>query len=301
MRTKVYRKQVIEGYAVPAFIRNANNYFVNLYVYENGRVADWNFEDFEHFKKDVEKGWVRTMVPDGENISIFELGSFTITNGNWLYSNESFIEHIASLIAELNPHLDNQYVYRPKKIKGITYGESGNGTVYKDAPRYPNDSMPNKTDGESTNLFYKSGDKYYMVSLSVFADETFRVDRLQESIIVSQQQLEQWIADGILLTAIPDGSLVEIYGLGSFIITQTDYTEEIQNKLLALKDAIRKLKGEPTTVRICIDALEAYNQNPSGENKEKLKQAYEAIPEHHRVYVGDMDTRDSEVISIIYE
>ena len=31
-----------------------------------------------------------------------------------------------------------------------------------------------------------------------------------------------------------------------------------------------------------------------------LRAAYEAVPEHHRMYVGDMDTKDVAVRMIIY-
>lgn len=297
---KVYKKQILEGVAVPAFIRNGANYFVDLCVYENGRVADWNFEDFSHFVQDVQKGWVRVSVPDGEGISVHGLGSFYITDGTWLYNKESFVDYIAAVIKELNPHEDNIFTYREKIIGKVRYGESGTGTVYKEQEHYKNDPFPKKIDGDSINLFYRGADQYFLVNLIVYPDNTFEISRIEHPTHLTHEQLLQMVADGILLTAIPDNTPVTIYGLGSFTVSGTNYVETIENKLLEVKDILSKLQGLPTTVKICIAALETYNKNPTEENKKHLKESYENIPEHHRMYVGDMDTRDSEVTSIIY-
>src|SRR5688572_28447570 len=130
--TKIYKKQTIEGYSIPAFIKNGNHFFVDLEVYENGRVNCWNFEDFEHFKKDVNRNWVDLSIPDNNQISIHGLGDWIIDNGNWLFNKETFIEYVQSLIKELNPNLENIYKYNQKKINGVTIGENRNGTVFKE-------------------------------------------------------------------------------------------------------------------------------------------------------------------------
>lgn len=112
--TRVYRKQTIEGVSIPAIIRNGNYFFVDIDVYENGRIECWNFEDFDHFKQDVMRGWVSLASPDNDEISIYGLGSWTIQNGNWLFNKDSFIDYVQSLIKELNPTLENLYKYSKK-------------------------------------------------------------------------------------------------------------------------------------------------------------------------------------------
>lgn len=96
--TKVYRTQVIEGFSIPAIIHNSSYFFVDIEVYEDGRVACWNFEDLEHFKQDVKRGWVAVSIPDQEDISIHGLGSWTISNGRWEFNEQRFIEYVLSLI-----------------------------------------------------------------------------------------------------------------------------------------------------------------------------------------------------------
>ncbi|MBP6722692.1 MAG: hypothetical protein KA239_10225, partial [Bacteroidia bacterium] len=124
--TKVYRREIVEGYSIPAFIHNGAHFFVDIDVYENGRVECWNFEDFEHFVRDVQRGWVSLSVPDNKAISIHGLGGWIVGDGNWTFNEETFIAYVESLIAELNPKFENMYTYTEKIINGVRIGESGN-------------------------------------------------------------------------------------------------------------------------------------------------------------------------------
>ncbi len=44
----------------------------------------------------------------------------------------------------------------------------------------------------------------------------------------------------------------------------------------------------------------SYLVEPTDFYKEELRKAYEAVPEHERCYLGDMDTRDSDFRRILY-
>jgi hypothetical protein len=43
----------------------------------------------------------------------------------------------------------------------------------------------------------------------------------------------------------------------------------------------------------------AYNDNPGQEQRERLRLAYEAVPEHLRMYCGDMDSKDGPIRRIL--
>ena len=103
--TRVYRKQIVDGVSIPAIIHNGHYFFVDLHVYEDGRVECWDFEDFEHFKKKVNNGWVVLNIPDDSEISVHGLGIWTIVDGNWTFTSKSFVAYVLSLIKEMNPHL----------------------------------------------------------------------------------------------------------------------------------------------------------------------------------------------------
>ena len=298
--TKVYRKQIIEGFSIPAIIKNGSYFFVDIDVYENGRVECWNFEDFEHFKKDVQKGWVSLNIPDEKEISIHGLGNWTIQNGNWIFNKDSFIEYVQNLIKNLNPKLENIYKHSEKTINGVRIGESGNGTIYKELKKDENDIFPEKINGNSINLFYKIGKEYALVKVNAFADHTIQLSRLESPIDLTLEEFEKYIEQKDILTEIPLNSDVTIYGLGDFKVTNNLYVTSIEDKLLEIKDILGKLNGQPSTIEICRENHKAYINNPTIENKNKLKASYENIPIHQRIYVGDMDTKDIEVRMIIY-
>lgn len=298
--TKIYKKQTIEGYSIPAFIKNGSHFFVDLEVYENGRVNCWNFEDFEHFKKDVNRNWVALSIPDNNQISIHGLGDWIIDNGNWLFNKETFIEYVQSLIKELNPNLENIYKYNQKKINGVLIGENGDGTVYKEIKKYPNDIFPKKINGQSVDLFYKVLKDFYLVKVNVFSDSTIQISRLENPIELTFEEFENVIQEEKLVTEIPLNATVFIYGLGNFTVTEAQYTTKIEDKLIEIKDILRDLNGQPSSIDICREAHQNYISNPTVENRKKLKISYENVPDHQKMYVGDMDTKDIEVRMIIY-
>lgn len=298
--TRVYRQQVIEGFSIPAIIHNSSYFFVDIDVYADGRVECWHFEDIEHFKKDVRKGWVVPGIPDNNEISIHGLGSWTIINGSWTFNKESFIDYVLSLIKALNPNLENIYKYSQKIVNGIRIGENGRGLIYKEHKRTPNDLFPDKVDGESVNVFYKVNDAYYLTKVVVFPDLTISLCRLEKTVDITLQEFEELINREIIVTEIPSNTQINIHGLGSFTVQECQYTTDIKEKLLEVKDIIRNLKGEPSTIDICREAYQQYINHPTAQNKEQLKISYERVPDHQKMYVGDMDTKDIAVRMIIY-
>lgn len=298
--TKVYRTQIIEGVSIPAFIRNGNYHFIDLDVYEDGRVNCWNFEDLEHFKKDVYRGWVSLSVPKDESISINGLGCWTVDSASWTFDNNSFIEYVLSLIKTLNPEMDNIFTYRQKVINGVRIGESGTGTIYKPYSKHPNNPFPEKIKGDSINLFYKVEEEYYLIKVTVYADLTINLGRLEKPLDVSFSELEELVEKKIVVTELPSHAKVAIYGLGNFTVSENDYVMDIHQKLLEIKDMLSTLKGEPDSITVCRQAYQQYIDNPTLENKELLRISYENVPEHNQMYVGDMDTKDIPVRMIIY-
>ncbi|PSL26343.1 DUF7638 domain-containing protein [Chitinophaga ginsengisoli] len=296
--TRVYRKQIIEGVSIPALIHNDSYFFTDLDVYEDGRVSCWNFEDLEHFKKDVRRGWVALSVPENEYISIHGLGKWSVKNASWTFDSETFIEYVSSLIKELNPHMENIFKYRQKVVKGVRIGETGTGIIYK--PENPKDIFPEKIEGNSTNLLYRSGDEYYLVKATVFADLKISLNRLEKPLDLTFAELQELVDKKVVLTELPAQARVCIYGLGSFNIGECGYVIAIDQKLLEIQDQLRELRGEPGSKQICIEAYNKYLENPVSENKEQLKVSYENVPAHERMYLGDMDTKDIPIRMIIY-
>lgn len=299
---KTYRKKVIEGVSIPGIIKNGTHFFVDLEVYEDGRVQCWNFEDFEHFKKDVNRGWVAINIPDGEEISIHGLGDWKISSGVWIYkSKNELIDYVWSIVQVLNPTLNNLYTYIEKKVNGIRIGESGSGNIYKEKKRSKNDPFPEKIEGEGINLFYKDeASVTHLVRVDVYENHSIVINRLKQPLEITVIQLEKMIEEKRIFTELQLGEEVHILGLGKFINEEEIFANEISEKLLEIKDTINVLNGNPSRIDLCREIFQNYLDNPTEELKEQLKQAYENIPEHERMYVGDMDVKDTAVRMIIY-
>nr|WP_295868200.1 hypothetical protein [uncultured Chitinophaga sp.] len=297
---KIYRQQIIEGVSIPAIIHNDSYFFVDLDVYADGRVNCWNFEDMEHFIKDVNRGWVTLSIPDNRNISIHGLGSWAITGGAWLFTPEKFIGYVRELVKTLNPGMLNMYKYHKKVINGVAIGESGNGHLYKENKKSPHDIFPETIVGDGLNVFYKLKGDYHLVKLNIFPDQTFQLCRLEMPMELTTAELEEMIASAVIVTAPPVGARVHIYGLGSFTVKEADYAVDIREKLIEIREIVRGLNGEPSSVQVCREAYQQYIADPTARNKALLKVSYENVPDHHKMYVGDMDTKDIAVRMIIY-
>ena len=299
-RTPVYRTVILNGLKIPGIIHNGGYHFTHFDVYEDGRVANWNFEDFEHFIKDVHEGWVVTSIPDSEEISCFNLGAWKIGDGYWYYTPDTYIAYIRSLVLELNPDWINIHTFQKQVVNGVIVGESGASTLYKVDTMKPDKYFPKKVKGEFYTVFYVLEDKYYLVRLLLFKDGIIAIHGCGDELLLDLDELRELITIGQVCSTLAMSSRVVIENLGEFTVLEEGYSNDINDLLAEIEDDYRKLNGQKTSNEFCLEALEVYKANPSEGLKEILKEAYERVPEHLRMYLGDMDTRDSEIIEIIY-
>ena len=64
-------------------------------------------------------------------------------------------------------------------------------------------------------------------------------------------------------------------------------------------ELVAEVSHESTAYDRCINAYHAYLVEPTENARERLREAYEEVPEHERMFLGDMDTRDSDIIRIL--
>ncbi|OGM97920.1 MAG: hypothetical protein A2817_01775 [Candidatus Yanofskybacteria bacterium RIFCSPHIGHO2_01_FULL_39_8b] len=149
--------------------------------------------------------------------------------------------------------------------------------------------------GQALSVFIHNGD-YHLVDLKVFQDG--KIDCWD---LIDFEEFKKKIASGWVQTSIPDGSQVSVFSLGRFKIKDSSMYIKETELIKEVKDIIDELNGKKTTSEICRGVFEEYNQSPTEENKQKLKTAYEDIPEHNRCYVlGDMNEKDYPIRYVIY-
>ena len=83
-------------------------------------------------------------------------------------------------------------------------------------------------------------------------------------------------------------------------IEKINYFVEKSQKFKEIEDMMKKVCEEETTLELCKEAYFEYLTDPCDYTKEKLRKAYEAVPEHERMYLGDMDSKDWDYRRILY-
>jgi hypothetical protein len=292
--SRIVRTRRIEGRTTPAFIYNAGYFLHNLAVYEDGLVDCWELVDLPLFRKKLRNSWVSTEVPDGQHLHVHHLAGWTVAEGTWALDAGGLVDRIRELVRELNPRMENLYELREES-----------GPYALGLPR----AEPVRTErtgtharlifGERTWVLVRS-DKVYLADLRAFADGSIELGHLPKPESLDLARLERAVRDGRVLSSVPPGTRIEIHGLGSFVAAEEHWSVKIQEVLRSVPDLIDSANGRRDSVGRCILAHEAYQADPTEQHYQSLQDAYEAVPEHCRPYVGSMETKDQPIRSILY-
>lgn len=114
------------------------------------------------------------------------------------------------------------------------------------------------------------------------------------------EEVAELFSNGILFTESNLPFEVTISDLGEVRFAEVLYAANIEEKQKELLDLFNKLKGVKTTLEVCREAYYNFLANPSDNNRSYLKEKYELVPEHERIYLGDMDSKDMDYQRIIY-
>ncbi len=298
--TTIQRKQILNGVSIPSIINNFHFYLVKTSVYEDGLIDTQGMADLNLFKAKLNNGKIRISLDDGAELFIFSLGKFVIANGEWLHTKESYYNYVCSLVKELNPKWENIYSFY-----GADRDKRGGGHIhYVGSPYYipnPEWAFPQKSFGEGFYIIYWDEDSYYyLAEMTIYKDGYVEFTNMPYLRSCRFKDIATLIAENKLRTNVPLGVRLHIYNLGSFTIVNQDYMLDIQLKYAEMQDVYHTLQGGEGCVEKCVRLLEEYKKNPTDNQRQLLKAAYEAIPQHMQMYVGSMDEKDSEVRHILY-
>lgn len=297
----IYRATIVKGISLSGIIKNGGYHLTTFDVYENGRVSDWNFEDFNGFLKDVKKEWVVCSVPDGQELSCFNLGAWIIKDATWYYTPDTYIEFIKSLITQMNPNWINIHTYQERQVNGIRIGESGEGTHYRPIPRYKGDIFSDRLNGAPFRLFQVKEGVYYLVFVVLYKDASLSVFALDGEQQMTFDDFKAAAERGEYQTSLAPNSQVVIEHLGEFVIEQEEYSNDLHDVIGEMEEEYREMRGEKTFSDQCKELFETYEKEPTEALKEQLKVAYESVPEHLRMYIlRDQDSKDYPIIEVLY-
>lgn len=292
---KIYRKQLISGESVSCIIHNGGSYFLtNLSVYADGVIDCWEHVDLDGFQKKLECNWVVTNIPSGKCLSVSNVGNFKVSDAKWLYNKDTYYEHILDVIRSFDPDMTN--IYRtPKALAHDNFKPCGGAENFKFYGKY----LREFHEGESCYIFYNDNGKTNLTLLTAYADKTFSIEAAGEHYYTPEQIFE--MLDNMTLDkTLYENTWVHIDGLGELLLEQSPKEYKIDEIKKEIKEMLLRTAGEQTDFDKCVDAYHYYLTHPDKWARENLKKAYEALPESRRMYLGDMDDRDSDYIRIIY-
>ncbi|MDE6727623.1 MAG: hypothetical protein K2J80_06750 [Oscillospiraceae bacterium] len=293
---KVYRQQRVEGVTIPAVIRNGSYFWHSMAVYEDGTVSIWEKVDLENVPQKIAAKKLMFCVPEGGELSVFELCSLKIVSAQWKYEEQSFYDHIVETVKSMNPEMENIYkttLREQAKWKEYHVAFSASPTPCKLGTKFGYDLL----NGDSAHIFLHNDGKLLLTELYCYKDETFSIDGLDRFFELSD--IEKMFNDKILVTKPKSGEKITLGDLG-IIEAEADLAVLPKNKLAEIRNKSLRVQGKPDAHEAAINAYHAYLVEPNEFYKNKLRVAYEAVPEHERCYLGDMDTRDSDFRRILY-
>ena len=292
---KIYRYQRVEGKYFPGIIKNVNYFFTTVALYEDGIINCWEKVEFHNIKNVIEKGWLCCEAPNGKNISIFQVGDYTIKSAKWKYNKETYYKTIIDNLKELNPKIESINKIT-REISEEDYKKEMLVTSNPFKLEYKK-NFYQWFDGDNTFILYNLGGQLYLTTLTVYEDKTFEIGLLEEKYF-SLEEIKEMFEKNILTTEVKDRFFIKDFA--EIEIEKINYFIEKEQKFEEIKDILRNVCGEKTTLELCREAYFNYLEDPCDYTKNELKKAYESVPEHERIYLGDMDSKDWDYQRILY-
>jgi predicted NAD-dependent protein-ADP-ribosyltransferase YbiA (DUF1768 family) len=143
-------------------------------------------------------------------------------------------------------------------------------------------------EGTTRPVFIHNGDTYFLANLRVYADGVIDCWGL-----VDLDGLREKLRTGWVATSLEPGARASAHHLASWRFSEPRAWVTAEQLLGEVADDIDTLNGRPDSTRRCHLALDRYLKSRSEPDRIALRDAYQAIPRHMRVYaLSDMDRKD---------
>jgi predicted NAD-dependent protein-ADP-ribosyltransferase YbiA (DUF1768 family) len=143
-------------------------------------------------------------------------------------------------------------------------------------------------EGTTRPIFIRNGDTYFLTDLRVYADGAIWCWEPVDLAGLREKLRTGWVA-----TSLPPGARASAHHLASWRFSEPQMWVTAEEILGEVADDIDTLNGRPDSTARCHRALARYLESRSEPDQIALREAYQAIPGHMRVYaLGDMDAKD---------
>jgi hypothetical protein len=292
----------VRGFDIPIFIHNGNYYLVSLELYEDGLVHCWELIELDRLPQKVSQGWVNLQAPIGATIGIHDLGNAIVKDVDWLFPNEAILEIAQKGLEELNPtkqNLKDVQSLKQEQAAKLNIPAAMIGVSRWRPHPYRITKKGEEILGRKVPLFYSQPEETLLTNCIVYSDGTASLG--SDKTLLPLSEIQKMLDAEILMTSVEDDTWVTILGLGRFQVASGWWRIEKDEVWKEIRNLFNVLNGQTDLVSLCFQAFLAYQSNPSEGNRELLRDAYEAVPKHHRVYTqGSQDDKDNDIKRILY-
>jgi uncharacterized protein (TIGR02996 family) len=288
----------VHGKAIPVFIHNFSYHLSTVDVYPDGAIYCWGYVDLPLFRGKLAEGWVVPRAEVGDAVSIHNLGQARVRAAEWERTPDDIEREVIAAIQEFNPAMqglldmqgtDVEVHDGVRQCKGSDLGQGKLYRISVDGDEVLGDELP---------VLEAVGDGFRLRRWLIYADGLSQLDYANE--LVPLEAVARMFEEGRLTLSVPAGAWVTLDGLGRFQAGDGWWVIKPAERVREAADLVDLLNGGKGSRVTCFEAHEAYQADPSEERREALRAAYEAVPEHLRMFCGDQDTKDWPIRQILY-
>lgn len=293
----------VKGLALPIFIHNGSYFLNTLDIYVDGVAECWGLVQIDDLQAKVDSGWITTAPPVSGKISVHDLGGGTLSAVEWLRHDADLVPTAQALYQRL--HADNANVFdmdeRRRQLAAewnIPVTQVGLSRLRSAYGVYRVGEDGEDIDGATLPMFWHGPEGIVLTECFVYADGRASVGH--DGPLHSMEELRVLFDQGQIRTSVDDGVWVTVQGLGRLQVTAGYWYVEPEELWKNILNCLNVLRGQPDVIEVCYQAFVAYQKDPTVENREILRAAYEAVPEHHRMYTQhDQDAKDGTIRRIL--
>jgi len=286
------------GRSISLFINNWHCHLTTVDVYEDGAIDCWGFVDRALFQGKLQSNWVAPAPKAGQHLSVFNFGSTGVEDGAWVQTRQSIGREVDTTIRALNPQMRDLLDMHGSDTEvrdKVRYAKLG----FSDKKSYRRDEASTVDIlGDSVPVLRVVEGVFELTRLVVYADGVCQLR--SDDKLFPVQDVPSLYETGRICNNAPSGSRILLPGLGAFRTTADFGFVSVHDRIGEIYDKLNELNGRPSVITTCAKLFEKYQQEPSQQAKEQLREAYEAVPHHLRCYCGDMDTKDTAIRAVIY-
>ncbi len=287
-KNNVYRKERVEGRSFFGIIKNGSYFLSNLAIYEDGIVSAWDKFDIYQFEKALEKKWVVSFIEDNEELNIRGIGDFEILESQWMHKDD-YYKYIKSILKEMNPEMQNIYKTTQREIEKWEKLKVSFLAIPIDF-KMKKEFGYDLSNGKSYFIFrksshYSSNKEIFLTYYTIYDDETISI--YNDNNIYNFDNIKNMFDKNELVLYPKEDDTIIIENLAKLKLKPTlKYTNK-KEKLKEIEENIKEISGKENAFDYAIKCYHNYLVYPSDYNRELLKEAYEKLPKHERIFLGD--------------